>query len=207
MTKPTQYIMHYSSNLTSFFFIRHGQTNFNKERKYAGHIDISLNKQGVEQVENLISLFKNQNISIIYTSPLRRAVQTANIIAAHLNIPVIVADGLEERNFGSFQGKNKPSYNKRLFPDGQTLYCYNKQVLRGMKKLKNLNHSLVIAHSGTYKCLSKYLLLPPLGSITNATLVNFKLSTAKTWEVLQIDIQNGQALYHPTQTPLPKNKG
>ena len=142
--------------LNTFFFFRHGVTSFNKEKKYTGHQDISLSSSAYEEIKNTLPLLKNKNITIVYSSPLLRAQQTAKIIANYLNISIVIVDEFKERNFGLFEGKKKLQYNKKCFPKGQTLYRYKRQVLRGLKKIKIDNNSLIVAHSGTFKILHKY---------------------------------------------------
>jgi len=142
--------------LNTFFFLRHGVTSFNKEKKYTGHQDISLSSSAYEEIKNTLPLLKNKNIAIVYSSPLLRAQQTAKIIANYLNISIVIVDEFKERNFGLFEGKKKLQYSKKCFPKGQTLYSYKRQVLRGLRKVKIEDNSLIVAHSGTFKTFLKH---------------------------------------------------
>jgi len=188
----TRFITHLSSNLTKFFFIRHGKTLFNKEKRYTGLLNISLSNEGIEEVNRSLPLLEKQNISIIYSSPLLRAMQTAEIIAKHLNIPIVIIDEFKERSFGSFSGKRKLQFKKKYFPDGQSFYKYKQTTLKGFFRANIYNNSLIVAHSGTYKILAKYYEGRYIkNSIENATPVSFKLKNANansinTWELSKL---------------------
>lgn len=88
----------------SFYFVRHGETDWNKESRIQGHTDIPLNETGRQQAEHAVGVLARQPIDIIVTSCLGRAYETASIINAGLQKPLIVCDGLKERNFGKYEG-------------------------------------------------------------------------------------------------------
>ncbi|HVX00878.1 MAG TPA: histidine phosphatase family protein [Candidatus Babeliaceae bacterium] len=73
---------------TRFLFIRHGQTDWNANRRWQGHIDTSLNETGRQQAEQLAELLFEQekDLDAIYTSDLQRAYVTAEIIGKRLHI-------------------------------------------------------------------------------------------------------------------------
>ena len=165
-----------------FYFIRHGETDYNQEKRYTGLHDISLNTTGKKQVKKLLCKLDDKNISCIYSSPLKRALESSYIIANYLNIPIIILDKLKERDFGSFQGRKKINYKKRYFPNGQTLYKHRRDTLRAFNRIKHQDDVLIVAHSGTYKALSKYLLkVNSSQSIGNAQLVSFCQDEKKLW--------------------------
>lgn len=88
----------------SFYFLRHGQTDWNLQGRFQGHSDIPLNPRGLEQAHAAARLLENCSIDVIITSPLVRALKTAAIIAEALDKPLFVDSGLKERHFGSFEG-------------------------------------------------------------------------------------------------------
>lgn len=67
--------------LKPFYFLRHGETDWNLEHKAMGSQDIPLNNRGLSQVLNAVKLLKNESIGTIVSSPLLRARKTADIIA------------------------------------------------------------------------------------------------------------------------------
>ena len=96
--------------------IRHGQTEWNKERRFLGRTDIPLNETGHFQAAQLAGSLCNIPISAIYSSPLLRAWGTAQAIATDRGLEPIVVDGLTELNQGDLEGLYGADL-KRDFPD------------------------------------------------------------------------------------------
>ena len=90
-----------------FYFIRHGQTDYNLENKVMGQIDIPLNEVGLEQAKVLAEKISHLEISHIVSSPLTRAMQTAEIIATNINKPITVIDELKQNALGILEGLSK----------------------------------------------------------------------------------------------------
>lgn len=88
----------------SFFFIRHGQTDWNKEHKLQGQIDIPLNQTGREQATALQKVVCTLSISHVYSSPLSRARETMELACKHITAPQAILEGLKERHFGEWEG-------------------------------------------------------------------------------------------------------
>ena len=87
----------------SFYYLRHGVTNWNKEMLALGPLDLSLNENGVTQAKLAAEMLVGINISLIISSPLKRCVETAEIVANKLGkIPIFEASDLEERSFGDW---------------------------------------------------------------------------------------------------------
>jgi broad specificity phosphatase PhoE len=93
--------------------VRHGETHWNKEgRVQGGGSDIELNDKGLAQVGKLAAFLKDESIAAIVSSPMLRAVATAEAIASSHGLPVKVDQGLKELDVGSFEGmslSNLPS--------------------------------------------------------------------------------------------------
>ena len=94
MSLPTQ----------SFFFLRHGQTDWNAQGRFQGHTDIPLNAIGIAQAHAAAQRLAKQPIDAIIASPLARARKTAEIIAAAIDKPITFDEQLKERHFGGFEG-------------------------------------------------------------------------------------------------------
>lgn len=86
------------------YLIRHGETDYNKSKRLQGSTDIPLNAYGIELAEKTAEGMKEVHLDRIYTSPLIRAVRTAEIIRRNRPIEIIPADGLKEISFGDFEG-------------------------------------------------------------------------------------------------------
>lgn len=90
----------------SILFARHGETDWNIAKRVQGTMDIPLNENGVKQTELLCENLEKENVNLcrIYSSCQTRALITAEIVGARFNVPVKVISGLEEMNFGLFEG-------------------------------------------------------------------------------------------------------
>lgn len=87
-----------------FYFLRHGQTDWNRDGLYQGITDVPLNALGVAQAKDAADTLAAIRIDRIVASPLSRALKTAAIVAEKCNLPILVERGLIERGFGSFEG-------------------------------------------------------------------------------------------------------
>ncbi|MEL0629095.1 histidine phosphatase family protein [Psychromonas aquatilis] len=93
------------NNKTIFYLARHGQTEWNVAKRIQGQLDSLLTAQGKQQARLLAEQCRTLNITQILTSPLGRAVQTADICGQILQLSPIQIKGFEERHFGDWQGK------------------------------------------------------------------------------------------------------
>ena len=96
--------------------VRHGETDWNKDRRYQGHTDLELNNIGVWQAERLRERLAEQAIDAIYCSDLRRALATAQVIAFNRELNVIPCKSLREIDFGEFEGMTFDEIQSR-YPD------------------------------------------------------------------------------------------
>ncbi len=89
----------------SVIFLRHGQAKNNIERILTGRTpNIPLTEKGIEQAEKTAKFLEQMNISAIYSSPIERAKHTAEIVAKHNSLDVIIDDRLIELDMGKFTG-------------------------------------------------------------------------------------------------------
>lgn len=86
------------------FLARHGQTDWNLENRAQGQTDKPLNATGIKQAKELRDKLKSYDFDICYSSPLKRALQTAEI-AVDGRVKILIDDNLKERNFGKLEGK------------------------------------------------------------------------------------------------------
>ena len=91
--------------MTKFYFLRHGQTDWNLEGRCQGHSDITLNDTGIKQAKKAVNLLNGVDIDLIISSPLLRALQSASIISEAINKPLHIDSQTKERSFGSFEGE------------------------------------------------------------------------------------------------------
>ena len=84
--------------------VRHGETRWNQENRVLGHTEIELNEKGRKQAERLALALKDETVAAIYSSPLRRARETADEIARFHGLEVVTDDGLKEVDAGELDG-------------------------------------------------------------------------------------------------------
>jgi len=90
--------------MTEIILARHGETKWNVEEAFRGRTDIELNQTGIKQAELLAGYLSKRKIDAIYSSPLKRAVKTAEIIAGYHGLDIEVAPGLIDFDCGDWHG-------------------------------------------------------------------------------------------------------
>jgi len=90
--------------LTSIYLVRHGQTAWNKEEIFRGRTDVSLDETGLRQAALAGQYFKEIRLDAIYSSPLSRALETAQEIARVHSLEVQPLPGIIDMSFGSWEG-------------------------------------------------------------------------------------------------------
>lgn len=134
------------------YLIRHGQTDWNKEKKIQGSVDIELNEDGRKQAHKMGKELMNRNLPIqaLYCSKLKRAKETAKILGCYISKEPIELEDLEEMNLGTWEGKTweqikieDTSNYERWYqnlrgertPEGES---YEEVVTRANKVIENL---------------------------------------------------------------------
>lgn len=166
-----------SENKITLVLIRHGATKANMEHRYLGKTDELLSKEGEMQLEEYMKLYLYPNIDFLFTSPMKRCIQTAEILYPQLQ-PVQMREW-EEMDFGAFEGKNYMELqdDKRYqawidsngtlpFPEGESreefmMRCDKgfQKMIEKVKQIKEEGHKTIgmIVHGGTIMALlSKY---------------------------------------------------
>jgi len=103
--------------VTELLLVRHGETDWNRERRFQGHADEPLNEAGREQARELAEALAGEKIDAVYTSDLVRARETAEILAARLEAEAVPLRELREIDVGSWQGLSWPEIEER-HPEG-----------------------------------------------------------------------------------------
>ncbi len=91
--------------MTSVYLVRHGQTAWNKEEIFRGRSDVPLDETGLKQAGLAAQYFNGMEIDAIYSSPLSRALQTAQKIAEFHNLKVQPLPGIIDMSFGDWEGR------------------------------------------------------------------------------------------------------
>jgi broad specificity phosphatase PhoE len=91
--------------VTRIILVRHGQTEWNRVERFRGRADVPLNETGIAQAEAAgLRIYGEWQPSAIYSSPLSRAMKTAETIAKHFDLPVQIHPGLVDIDYGEWQG-------------------------------------------------------------------------------------------------------
>ena len=101
------------------FLIRHGQTEWNSQGRYQGAQDTILTETGIKQARLAREYLSRVNFANFYSSPKKRALKTANIIADGLNIKINIREDLKELNFGKWEGLTFENINTGYKQDYQ----------------------------------------------------------------------------------------
>jgi len=101
--------------------VRHGLSEANKRGVVSGHLDTVLTKEGKNQAQKLADRLAGLDIDVIYSSPLKRATETALPLAERLNKEIDIDRRLMELDWGSFEGKPNREFEKVFGADGRAI--------------------------------------------------------------------------------------
>jgi probable phosphoglycerate mutase len=158
--------------------LRHGQTPMSVQKRYAGRTDVPLTDAGVAQAAAAAKRLAQAGIGAIVTSPLRRAVQTAEEVAAVTGVPVVTDDGFRETDFGAWEGLTFAEVRERwpsemaawladpavAPPGGESLTGVSERVTAALHRLladRKRQTILIVSHVTPIKTLVAAALLAP----------------------------------------------
>ena len=160
---------------TIIYLTRHGETEWNIEKRLQGRGDSPLTENGIQRAKELRDRIKNIDIDVIYSSPIKRALNTANILRGNKNIDIVTDDRLMEMCFGDYEGKKidiiqkeNPNWDIKLImqgnveicsPNGENLKEVRERISKLMNKIiaENMGKSiLIVTHGITLKALMYY---------------------------------------------------
>ena len=143
--------------MKTLYILRHGKTIWNKERKAQGRTDVPLSDEGRKEAYKVKEYIESLNIDGIYSSPLKRALETAEIVSQDISYKIFKTDDdLIERSFGHYEGelveklpfsiltKENPEFDGEGVDESADRFkkCFEKDLAKYSEKLKNLNYSL-----------------------------------------------------------------
>lgn len=161
--------------MIEILLIRHGETDWNAEKRLQGHLDIGLNAEGERQARALGLALLDEPLGAIYASDLQRAKSTAQAIAVPRGMTVLIDAGLRERCYGAFEGLRHVDIGERYpqafadwrareidarYPDGanqaETLREFSARVLRAINAIAvSGQHKkiAIVTHGGVLECV------------------------------------------------------
>jgi broad specificity phosphatase PhoE len=169
---------------TRIILARHGETDWNRERRWQGHSDRPLNDTGREQALALADELAGQPISAVYSSDLVRAHETARIVAERLGLDVVTVPGLRERRFGSWEGLQDTDVERRFpgvrgAPDAEARDEMTRRVLDSLAAIAAGNQGrtvLVVAHGGPIRAVLRHHSHPACdGPVGNCSVVELEV--------------------------------
>jgi broad specificity phosphatase PhoE len=144
--------------VTTLLLVRHGETDWNAERRWQGHTDVPLNERGREQARALAEeLAAAEAVDAIYTSDLSRAHSTAEIVGARLGLPVVVDPDLREIDVGSREGLTGDIDGPW---DGEPQEAHSERILTAVHRIAERHpreRVLVVTHGGSMRRIHEHL--------------------------------------------------
>lgn len=173
------------------YLVRHGETDYNKERLLMGQLDIPMNELGLSQAKKVGKVLENKKISKIYSSDLQRASKTAEIIKNKQNIPLELIPNFREHTFGKMDGMKWSSKwdemeknefeNILLKEGGESFTHFEKRIWDTFIKITS-KHSidknlLIISHGGCIRVIIMKILNATEEIFSNLSIDNCSLTT------------------------------
>ena len=157
--------------------IRHGETDWNAEKRLQGHLDIELNAEGARQAELLAQALQGEQFDAIICSDLQRARKTAQPLATLQGKTVQIDIAWRERCYGAFEGLRDVEIGERYpdahramqareldyrYPQGvntaETLREFSTRSITALKRALDLQHRkiAIVTHGGVLDCINRY---------------------------------------------------
>ena len=205
--------------LLKIYITRHGETEWNIQKRLQGWRDSELTENGIKNAMSLGVRLKGVNFNTIYSSPSTRTMMTANLISADRDIPIIINSNLKEINMGDWEGKTH-SYIEEHYPNeyfsfwntphlytpinGETYIELHSRVIKALNEIKNHHDSgnvLIVTHTVVIKCLLAFFKNQPLEKLweppfihdTSLSVVEIESENARI--VLEGDISHREGIY------------
>jgi uncharacterized phosphatase len=185
----------------SFYFIRHGETDWNLQNKFMGKQDIPLNETGIDQAYEESYVLDNIELDKVFSSPLKRAKETAIIISDECRLELEIVDKLQERSWGSLEGRTRDSVDlsflsdKNIASDSETYLAFETRIISAMKYIltSQMQYPLIISHGGVFMLLAHLLIgkrdTPPCPNCK--TFIFTPSSIDKSWEITPLEHKFG----------------
>ena len=191
--------------MTDFIFIRHGETDWNRQQRFQGQIDIALNELGHTQAQRLGERLAGEPTDHLISSDLQRAQQTAAPLAAAWQTAPTLMPGLREQCFGVLEGLDVPTIKARhpdlwtqwlehradfALPGGESLRQFHTRVVDAVKALAEAHpgrHVTVVTHGGVLDMLWRTAHGLPLDGLRRCDIPNTGLNHLR-WRQGTLDI-------------------
>jgi len=168
--------------VAAILLARHGETDWNRDGRLQGWSDPPLNAAGRAQARALAERLRATPFDAVYASDLRRAFETAEIVATSHGVPVVPDPGLREVDIGSWSGLTRAEIDAR-FPDaahhdGETREQHLARVLETVERIARSHRGgqiLVVSHGGSLRALRRHCVGEPVHPLENCGVYEFRL--------------------------------
>jgi broad specificity phosphatase PhoE len=171
--------------VTTILLVRHGETDWNLERRVQGHSDRPLNETGRAQAREVAAALAGEPIDAVYSSDLVRAHETARIVAEVRGLGVTAVPDLRERNFGTWEGltddeifERFPSAKTGAWGDGETREEMARRVLGALRRIAEAHPGgrvLVVSHGGPLRAVLTQCCVDGVAAIDNCHIIRVEL--------------------------------
>jgi len=158
--------------VTTILLARHGETDWNREGRFQGWADPPLNATGRAQAVDLSVELMAEELAAVYSSPLRRAYETAEVVAASRGLEPVTVDALREVDVGSWSGLSRAEIEQRFpeqyarwldygqgWEDGETYEQMVDRVVGALQELAEARDGeriLAVTHGGPMRAASAF---------------------------------------------------
>ena len=151
-----------------FYFLRHGETEWNRTHRTQGQLDSQLNDTGRAQAQRAAELLRDEPIERIVASPLSRARHTAEAVAVHHDAEIVFDEALKECHLGDHQGQPHGPWLAQYWtgqydpPNGETYGEFCERVWNAMQRaVAGGPNTLIVAHGGLWKAAHEFVPVEP----------------------------------------------
>jgi len=160
---------------------RHGQTDWNRDGIWQGHGDPPLNELGRRQAAALADRLGDLEIDVLYSSDLRRAFETAEIVAGAKGLVVVTDPQLREMDVGSWTGLTRAQIEERFpgspYHDGESRGAFDRRVVTAVHRLAASHDGgcvMAVTHGGVVRALQRHVVGEPLPVLGNCEVDTFR---------------------------------
>ncbi|HEY6430913.1 MAG TPA: histidine phosphatase family protein [Acetobacteraceae bacterium] len=173
-----------------FWFLRHGETDWNAKGLSQGNVEIPLNPTGLAQARSAADLMRNRGVRTIISSPLSRALVTAEIAGEALGLPVEIDHDLREVAFGAQEGQPMTEWFARWIagewtPEGaETFAALRQRAVAAVNRATTLpSPVLIVAHGALFRALRAAMGMEPNVRTRNAVPFWCQPRTDEPWDL------------------------
>ncbi|HET9437226.1 MAG TPA: histidine phosphatase family protein [Gaiellaceae bacterium] len=174
---------------TTILLVRHGETDWNRERRVQGHTDTPLNATGREQAAALAAALAGEPVAAVYASDLARARDTAQAVAQERGLEVRIDPDLREKHFGTWEGLYDHEVLER-FPeaatgpwgDGETTEQMLERVLAALSEIASRHPGeqiVAVTHGGPLRAVLRQCAVDGVDSIANCHVARIAFREGK----------------------------